>query len=88
MFIANLDKIQVLKSNYNGNFEGDNELIDYKLNIQTTFSHQNYANLEDDYKVLLQLIFKNNRKKIFEINQSELVNIIEKLKEIYSKIKV
>jgi len=88
IFVGNLDKLQILKSNYNSNFEGDFELIDYKINIQNTLCHSNMGNLDDDYKILLQLIFKNNRKKLFEINQSELIRFIETLQEIYTKIKI
>ena len=88
IFIGNLDKLQVLRSNYNNNFEGNFEIVDYKVNIQNTFCHQNMGNLDDDYKVLLQLIFRNNRNKIFEINQADLIKFIENLQEIYGKIKV
>ncbi len=88
LFIANLDKLQILKSNYSSIFDGDTELIDYQINIQNTFCHQNMGNLDDNYSVLLQLIFKNNKTKIIEINQSELIKFIEKLQEIYGRIKI
>lgn len=88
IFIGNLDKFFILKTNYNNNFEGQYELIDYKVNIQNTLCHLNMGSLDDEYKVLLQLIFKNNRKKIYEINQSDLIKFIEILKEIYGKIKL
>ena len=42
-------------------------------------SHQNMANIDDDYKVILELIFSNSNRKIFEINQADLIKIIEKL---------
>lgn len=88
VFIGNLDKFIVLKTNYNRDFEGEFELVDYKINIQTTLCHVNMGSLDDDYRVLLQLIFKNNRKKIYEINQTDLIKFIEVLQEIYGKIKV
>lgn len=88
VFIGNLDKFLVLKTNYISNFEGEYELIDYKINIQNTLCHINMGSLDDDYKVLLELIFRNNRKKIYEINQSDLIKFIEVLQEIYGKIKV
>jgi hypothetical protein len=87
LFFSNLDKFQVLKTNYNSGFNTSNELIDYKINIQNTLCHQNMGNLQDCYSVILQLIFKNEKKKIFEINQSDLGKFIEKLQEIYGKIK-
>ncbi len=83
-----MDKLIVLRSNYNGIFEGDYELIDYKINIQNMICHNNMGVIEDDYKVLLQLIFKNNRKKLYEINQSDLIKFIELLQEILNKIKL
>ena len=88
IFIGNLDKLQVLKSNHSIKFEGNNGIVDYKINIQNTMSHQNMANIDDDYKVILELIFSNSNRKIFEINQADLIKIIEKLQEIYGKIKV
>lgn len=60
-----------------------NELSDYKLNLQVTFSHQNMSNLENDTKVLMQV-----NKSILEIDEKKLDDIIIKLKEIYNKIKV
>ena len=88
LFIGNLDKFLVLKTNYNNNFEGEYELVDYKINIQNTLCHINMGSLDDDYRVLLQLIFRNNRKKIYEINQSDLIKFIDVLQEIYGKIKI
>ena len=78
LFFSNLDKFQVLKSNYNSGFNISNELVDYKINIQNTLCHQNMGNLQDCYSVILQLIFKNEKKKIFEIDQSDLGKFIEK----------
>jgi len=86
IFISNIDKLIILKSNYNSSFEGEFELIDYKINIQNTLCHNNIGNIEDDYKVLLQLIFKN-RKKIYEFNQHDLIKFLGILQEIYIKIK-
>lgn len=87
LFFANMDKFQVLKSNYNSNFNSSNELVDYRINIQNTLCHQNMGNLQDNYSIILQLIFKNERKKIFEIDQSDIGKFIERLQEIYGKIR-
>lgn len=68
-------------------------MLDYKLNLQLTFAHQNIGVLDHDAKVLLKFIKNNSSEKIeknniFEIEEKDLDNIIVKLKEVYSKIKI
>jgi hypothetical protein len=69
------------------NQKTSNSIVDYKLNIQQAFSHSNFANV-DEFSVLLQLVTKNGDKKLFEIDESKLSDVINKLKEIHNKIKI
>ena len=74
-------------------------MVNYKLNLQTTFSHQNFGFLDQDVKVLMKIYkeqdYKENNKQnnnllienIFEIEEKKLDEVILKLKEIYAKIK-
>ena len=88
-FIANLNNLQILKSKKNSEFF-DEEMINYKTNIQMNFGHSSFANEEPDFNVLLKII-KNKENKggmnILEINDKELDGLINKLKDIYGQIK-
>jgi hypothetical protein len=86
LFLANLDKLAMLKSTRNAG-KADNAIVDFKMNIQHLFSHSNYANV-DEYGVLLQLFTKDGDNRVFEIEEGKLSEIINKLKEIYNKIKI
>jgi hypothetical protein len=66
--------------------QSSDSIIDYRMNMQHIFSHSNYANVEG-YGVLLQ-IFKKDNDKVFEIEESKLGEVINRLKEIYNKIKI
>ncbi len=61
-----------------------NDLKNYKINLQQTYSHQNMSNLDNDLKLLLQI----NCKKVFEVDEKKLDEMIIKLKEVYNKIKI
>jgi hypothetical protein len=71
-------------------------MINYKLNLQTTFSHQNFGYLDQDVKVLMKIYkeedYKDNnnliKENIFEIEEKKLDEIIQILKEVYLKIRI
>jgi hypothetical protein len=86
--IANLDKLSLLRTKKLNEFDS-NEIIDYKANLMVTLSHQNISYLDNDVKVLLQVIKnKNNTDNIFEIDEKNLDDLVVKLKEVYNKIKI
>jgi len=82
IFISNYNKIQLLSNKP----REKNSLMNFKLNIQTMLTHQNYFNSED-FSILLQLYTKQSNI-IYEINQNDLSSLITRLKEIYGKIKI
>jgi hypothetical protein len=64
-------------------------LTDYKVNLQITFSHQNYAILEPNANVVLKLIKGNNKTaELVELEEKQLDGVINRLKEIYGKVKI
>ena len=87
-FIANLNNFQFLKSKKSFEFY-ENEMCNYKTNLQMNLGHSSIANEEPDFNVLLKII-KNKGKtenNILEINDKELDALINKLKDIYGQIK-
>jgi hypothetical protein len=86
LFVTNIDKLQALKNKRNLQ-KNKNSIVDYKINLEQVFSHQNFANV-DEFQILLQLFNKNRENEVFEINETELSDMIANLKEIYHKIKI
>ena len=90
-FIGNLNNIQFLKSK-NSSKMYDEEIKNYKANLQMNFCHSSISNEEPDFNLLLK-INKNNttskgsNKNIFEISDKDLDGLINKLKDIYGQIK-
>ena len=90
-FISNLNNIQFLKSKKSSSVY-DEEMKNYKANLQMNFCHSSISNEEPDFNVLLK-INKNNtcckdkNKNIFEISDKDLDGLINKLKDIYGQIK-
>jgi hypothetical protein len=81
LFLANLEKLAMLK-----NVRLGNTLVDYKINVEHVMSHSNFANV-DEYEILLQLFTKSGNE-IYEIEENKLSEVINRLKEIYNKIKI
>ena len=90
-FISNLNNIQFLRSKNNSNIY-DEEMKNYKANLQMNFCHSSISNEEPDFNVLLKInknksSCKEKNKNIFEINDKDLDSLINKLKDIYGQIK-
>ncbi len=88
-FISNLNNIQFLRSK-KLNEVNEEEMKNYKTNLQMNFGHSSIANEEPDFNVLLKVNKnKNNTKEgnILEIGDKELDSLINKLKDIYGQIK-
>ena len=88
-FISNLNNIQFLRSK-KLNEVNEEEMKNYKTNLQMNFGHSSIANEEPDFNVLLKVNKnKNNLKEgnILEIGDKELDSLINKLKDIYGQIK-
>ena len=88
-FISNLNNIQFLRSK-KLNEVNEEEMKNYKTNLQMNFGHSSIANEEPDFNVLLKVNKnKNNSKEgnILEIGDKELDSLINKLKDIYGQIK-
>ena len=90
-FIANLNNIQFLRSK-NSTQVYDEEMKNYKANLQMNFCHSSISNEEPDFNVLLKInknntTCKDNNKNIFEISDKDLDSLINKLKDIYGQIK-
>jgi len=81
--LVNFEKLDLLKIRKISKLN-KNELTDYKINLQTTFSHENFCFIENDTKLLLQI----NNCRIYEVDEKNLDDTITKLKEIYNKIKI
>ena len=90
-FIGSLNNIQILRNNKTSKIY-DEEMKNYKANLQMNFCHSSISNEEPDFNVLLK-INKNNssckdkNKNIFEISDKDLDGLINKLKDIYGQIK-
>ena len=90
-FISNLNNIQFLRSKKSSSVY-DEEMKNYKANLQMNFCHSSISNEQPDFNVLLK-INKNNstsndkNKNIFEISDKDLDGLINKLKDIYGQIK-
>ena len=91
-FIANLNNLQFLRSKKSFDFY-DEEMKNFKTNLQMNFGHSSIANEEPDFNVLLKIVKNKDKDKnkseenILEINDKELDGLITKLKDIYSQIK-
>ena len=91
-FIANLNNLQFLRSKKSFDFY-DEEMKNFKTNLQMNFGHSSIANEEPDFNVLLKIVKNKDKNKnkseenILEINDKELDGLIIKLKDIYSQIK-
>ena len=91
-FIANLNNLQFLRSKKSFDFY-DEEMKNFKTNLQMNFGHSSIANEEPDFNVLLKIVKNKDKDKnkseenILEINDKELDGLIIKLKDIYSQIK-
>ena len=90
IFIANLNNLQFLRSKKNFDFY-DEEMKNFKTNLQMNFGHSSIANEEPDFNVLLKIMKNKDKNKseenILEINDKELDGLITKLKDIYGQIK-
>ena len=89
-FISNLNNIQILRSKKSSSVY-DEEMKNYKANLQMNFCHSSISNEEPDFNVLLK-INKNKScskdiKNIFEISDKDLDSLINKLKDIYGQLK-
>ena len=91
-FISNLNNIQFLRSK-NSSSVYDEEMKNYKTNLQMNFCHSSISNEEPDFNVLLKIVKNKDKNKnkceenILEINDKELDGLITKLKDIYGQIK-
>lgn len=89
-FISNLNNIQFLRSKNNFSI-CDEEVKNYKANLQMNFCHSSISNEEPDFNVLLKINknknCKDKNKNIFEISDKDLDGLINKLKDIYGQIK-
>ena len=89
-FISNLNNIQFLKSKKSSSVY-DEEMKNYKANLQMYFCHSSISNEEPDFNVLLKINknknCKDKNKNIFEISDKDLDGLINKLKDIYGQIK-
>jgi len=89
-FISNLNNIQFLRSKNNFSIY-EEEMKNYKANLQMNFCHSSISNEEPDFNVLLKINknknCKDKNKNIFEISDKELDGLINKLKDIYGQIK-
>ena len=89
-FISNLNNIQFLRSKNSFSIY-DEEVKNYKANLQMNFCHSSISNEEPDFNVLLKINknknCKNKNKNIFEISDKDLDGLINKLKDIYGQIK-
>jgi len=90
-FLSNLNNIQFLKSKKNSSVY-DEEIKNYKVNLQMNFCNSSISNEEPDFNVLLKInknkdSIKDKNSNIFEINDKDLDGLINKLKDIYGQIK-
>ena len=90
-FLSNLNNIQFLRSKKNSSIY-DEEMKNYKSNLQMNFCHSSISNEEPDFNVLLKINKNKNYEKdknnnIFEISDKDLDSLINKLKDIYGQIK-
>ena len=89
-FISNLNNIQFLRSKNNFSIY-EEEMKNYKANLQMNFCHSSISNEEPDFNVLLKINknknCKDKNKNIFEISDKDLDGLINKLKDIYGQIK-
>ena len=91
-FIANLNNLQFLRSKNSFDFY-EEEMKNFKTNLQMNFGHSSIANEEPDFNVLLKIVKNKDKNKnkseenILEINDKELDGLINKLKDIYGQIK-
>ena len=89
-FISNLNNIQFLRSKNSFSIY-DEEVKNYKANLQMNFCHSSISNEEPDFNVLLKINknknCKDKNKNIFEISDKDLDGLINKLKDIYGQIK-
>ena len=93
-FIGNLSNIQFYRNKKSSCFN-DEEMKNYKTNLQMNFCHSSLSNAEPDFNVLLKINKNSNGNKpdikgnnIFEISDKEIDSLINKLKDIYGEIKV
>jgi hypothetical protein len=61
--------------------------VDYKINLQTTFTHHNSFKANET-SVLLQIFKNDGNNQIYELNEQELSNLLNRLKEIHGRIKI
>ncbi len=85
--LINYEKLNILKTKEFTQFQ-PNSLLGFNVNLEVTFSHQNYGIL-DEPSALIQFFTNTNNhisNHYLELNESELDNFIQKLKEIHKKI--
>jgi len=76
-FIANLNNLQLLKSKRDSEFY-EEEMKNFKTNLQMNFGHSSIANEEPDFNVLLKIMKNNCKSKnkseenILEINTNKI----------------
>ena len=93
-FISNINNIQFLRNKNSANFH-DEEIKNYKSNLQMNYCHSSISNEEPDFNLLLKInknntsstSIKNKNQNIFEISDKDLDGLINKLKDIYGQIK-
>ena len=98
IFLSNINNFLMLKNKKIFGFI-DNEIKNYKINIQMDFGHSSFNDEENNFKVLLKFDknkeennenYLNDDKKfnnIFEIDEKNLDSFIIQLKDIYGQIK-
>jgi hypothetical protein len=99
LFIANLDKFVLLKCSKSMEISL-NEIVNYKLNIDVVYSHENMLKV-DKAKAVMELFTNKsttniktldkqenslNERNIYELGLEDLENLIAGLKELYANI--
>lgn len=89
VLLSNTDKLMMIKNKNNSLFDQD-EMKNYKINIEMQFGDSCLSNIDNEFKVLLDFNkngLKQGYENMFEIDEGELDNFILKLKDIYCSIK-
>jgi len=98
IFLSNINNFLMLKNKKIFEFE-NNEIKNYKINIQMSMGHSSYNEEDNNFKVLLKFDKNKNEKNdnylndekkfnnIFEVDEANLDSLIIKLKDIYGQIK-
>lgn len=91
LYLANLDKFVLLKNKISSCIN-ENQIINYKLNIDIDYSHQNMMNV-DKAKAIVEFITNTNNstidckeRNLYELSSDELDDFLNNLREIYANI--